>query len=96
MKYWADWAIRAAKTFVQSFLGVMVPAFCAILAIGWPESFSKLWIPLIPTIPAALASGIAAVWNIILEDMRKHPEVTKPPDTDTPPEWEPTSEIKHE
>jgi len=94
MKDWADWAIRAAKTFVQAFLGVLIPAFCAILSTGWPDSLSKLWVLLIPTIPAALAAAIAAVWNIILE-YTKQQEAMRPPDGATP-EWEPTDTMNHE
>ena len=95
MKNWADWAIRAAKTFVQAFLGVLIPAFCAILSTGWPDSLSKLWVLLIPTIPAALAAAISAVWNIILEYTKQQATPEWEP-TDTIKEWEPTDTIKDE
>lgn len=68
-----DWAIRAIKTFVQAFFGVLVPAVCAMLQNGWPESWSKVWVILAPTISAALAAAICAVWNIILEKLEPQP-----------------------
>lgn len=69
-----DWAIRALKTFVQAFFGVLIPAVCAMLQNGWPESISKAWVILAPTAAAALAAAIAAVWNIILEQLKDKEE----------------------
>lgn len=66
-----DWVERALKTFVQAFFGVLIPAICTMLSNGWPESWGKVWVILAPTISAALASAISAVWNIILESMMK-------------------------
>lgn len=65
-----DWLIRAIKTFVQAFFGVLIPELIAILQHGWPESWSSLWAYLAPVIAAALAGAISAVWNIILERMK--------------------------
>ena len=62
-----DWAIRALKTFVQAFFGVLIPAVCTMLAGGWPESLHAAWVAIAPTIAAALSAAISAVWNIILE-----------------------------
>lgn len=70
-----DWMIRALKTFVQAFFGVLIPAVCTVLNNGWPESWGTAWVILAPTVAAALAAAIAAVWNIILEELE-----TKPPD----------------
>lgn len=67
----SDWLVRALKTFVQAFFGVLVPAACAMLAGGWPESLSAAWIILAPSIAAGLSAAIAAVWNIVLEGMRE-------------------------
>ena len=75
-----DWLIRALKTFVQAFLGVFIPALCAMLQNGWPESWSKVWVILAPTIAAALAAAICAVWNIILEALKAEP--TEEPSSD--------------
>lgn len=69
-----DWMIRAIKTFIQAFFGVLIPAVCAMLKNGWPESWSKVWVILAPTVSAALAAAICAVWNIILEAMKEEPE----------------------
>lgn len=62
-----DWMIRALKTFVQAFFGVLIPEICAMLQNGWPESWHKVWIILAPVIASGLAAAICAVWNIILE-----------------------------
>lgn len=67
-----DWIIRAIKTFVQSFLGVLIPAVVALLSNGWPESVHAAWVVLAPTTAAALAAAISAVWNIALEKLN-HP-----------------------
>ena len=65
-----DWLVRAVKTFVQAFFGVLVPEVVVILQHGWPESWSALWGYLTPIVTAALAAAISAVWNILLEAMR--------------------------
>ena len=70
MKAAPDWLIRAIKTFVQAFFGVLVPEIVLILQHGWPESWSALWGVLAPVIAAALAAAIAAVWNILLEQLQ--------------------------
>lgn len=65
-----DWQIRALKTFVQAFGGVLVPETVMILNNGMPDSWSVLWTVLAPIICAALAAGISAAWNVILERLR--------------------------
>ncbi len=62
-----DWAVRAIKTFVQAFFGVLIPEICVILQHGWPESWAVLWAAISPMAAAALAGDISAVWNILLE-----------------------------
>lgn len=74
MKKMADWLVRAIKTFIQAFFGVLIPAVVAMLNNGWPESWSAVWVILAPTIAAALAAAIAAVWNIILEHLQSKSE----------------------
>ena len=71
MKNIPDWVVRAIKTFVQAFFGVLVPELVAILNNGWPENWKAFWILLAPTVAAALAAAIAAVWNYILERLKK-------------------------
>lgn len=66
-----DWQIRAAKTFIQAFGGVLVPELVMILNSGVPESWTKVWTLLAPVICAALAAGISAAWNIISEKLRE-------------------------
>ena len=65
-----DWMIRAIKTFVQAFFGVLVPEVVAVLQHGWPESWEAVWAYLAPVVAAALAAAISAVWNILLERMK--------------------------
>ena len=65
-----DWMIRALKTFVQAFFGVLIPEVVAVLQHGWPESWDAVWAYLAPVVAAALAGGISAVWNIILERLK--------------------------
>lgn len=65
-----DWAVRALKTFVQTFFGVLIPALCAVLNNGFPENWSVLWVALSPVVAAALSAAISAVWNIILERLK--------------------------
>lgn len=66
-----DWQIRALKTFVQAFGGVLVPEVVMILTNGKPESWSVLWACLAPVICASLAAGISAAWNVILEKLKE-------------------------
>lgn len=63
--------VRAIKTFVQAFFGVLIPEICVILNGGFPESWSKLWAILAPVVAAALSAAICAVWNIILEALKE-------------------------
>lgn len=64
-----DWLIRAVKTFVQSFFGVLVPELCVLLNGGFVD-WSTAWTILAPVVAAALSAGIAAAWNIALEKLK--------------------------
>ena len=44
-----------------------VPAVCALLSGGWPESLSAAWALLAPAAAAGLSAAISAVWNLVLE-----------------------------
>ncbi len=66
-----DWQIRAIKTFIQAFFGVLVPEVVTVLQHGWPESWVAVWAYLAPVVAAALAAAISAVWNIILEKLKE-------------------------
>lgn len=71
MKKLPDWLIRAIKTFVQAFLGVLIPEIVAILNNGFPSDWKALWVLIAPTIAAALAAAISAVWNYLLEHFKE-------------------------
>ena len=59
-----DWAIRSIKTFVQAFLGIVVPEVCAILnKVAEITDLSTAWKMLVPILCSALAAGICALWN---------------------------------
>lgn len=66
-----DWMVRALKTFVQAFFGVLIPEICIILNGGFPESISAAWVVVSPLLASALAAGISACWNIILEHLKE-------------------------
>lgn len=85
-----DWMIRTIKTFVQAFFGTLIPAVCAMLSNGWPESWDKAWVVLAPTVAAGLSAAICAVWNIISEGMNTQPQGQHVPGS------EPAEEAKNE
>lgn len=62
-----DILIRAIKTFVQAFLGVLIPEICAILNGTLPVDLDAWKAILIPLGCSALAAGISAAWNAILQ-----------------------------
>lgn len=65
-----DWMVRAAKTFVQAFFGVLIPEVVAVLSGGFVD-MGTAWKVLSPFVAAALAAGISAVWNLILEHLKE-------------------------
>lgn len=79
MKNLPDWLIRALKTFVQAFGGIVVPELVVILNNGgFPADWSKLWAILTPVLCSGLAAAISAVWNIILEHLNEKKPVELP------------------
>ena len=72
-----DWMVRALKTFVQAFFGIVIPEVCALLAGGFPESLSAAWLILSPVVASGLSAAICAVWNIILERLEAEQEFFK-------------------
>ena len=60
-----DCLIRAIKTFVQAFLGVLIPKLIVVLEEA-PNLMSLNFEFLYALLPAALAAGISAIWNIWL------------------------------
>ena len=61
-----DWVVRALKTFVQAFFGVLIPEVIRLLSNGFPASINTAWLILSPIVAAALAAAISAVWNITM------------------------------
>lgn len=67
-----DWQIRALKTFVQVFLGTLIPA--VTISMGTPPT---TWAEVLPWFGAiftpqliigdCMSAAICALWNIILE-----------------------------
>lgn len=71
-----DWIIRTAKTFVQVFLGTLIPAVVTAMA-SCPATWSEVW-PWLGTIFTpqliigdCLAAAICAAWNYILEHRKE-------------------------
>ena len=60
-----DVGSRALKTFVQAFCGVLIPQIVMMLndymSFDWTA-----WTTYLPLITAALAAGISAAWNGII------------------------------
>lgn len=71
MKHLKDWQIRALKTFIQAFGGILVPELVIVLNGSFPPNWSALWAVLAPIICSALAAGISAAWNVILEKLKE-------------------------
>ena len=69
-----DWQIRSLKTFVQAFGSVLIPELCLILSGNLPDSIPSFAKTLAPVLCGALAAGIAAAWNIILEHLKDEPK----------------------
>ena len=67
-----DWLIRTIKTFVQVFLGTLIPAVCVSLntpPATWGEVLPWLGGIFTPqlVIGDCLAAAICAMWNVIKE-----------------------------
>ena len=60
-----DWIVRMLKTFVQAFLGVLIPEVVLILNGALPSDWNAWKTVLIPLACSALAAGISAAWNLI-------------------------------
>lgn len=66
-----DWQERAIKTFVQAFFGVLIPELVMILNGNIPAEWSRWDCVILTVVCPALASGISAAWNIILEHLKE-------------------------
>ena len=65
-----DWMIRALKTFVQAFFGILVPELVLFLNGSLPKDIEGMKVMMIPMLCSALAAGISALWNYISEKMK--------------------------
>lgn len=71
-KQMPDWLIRTIKTFVQVFLGTLIPAVCVSMSTP-PSAWADVlpWLGTIFTpqlvIGDCLAAAICAVWNVVKE-----------------------------
>jgi hypothetical protein len=61
---------RAIKTFVQAFLGTLIPEVCAILAKVLEFDWGKWYVYVIPIVCGALSAGISAAWNTIQNSLQ--------------------------
>jgi len=69
-----DVGMRALKTFVQAFFGVLIPQVVMMLN-NYMEFDWGQWTTYLPIITAALAAGISAAWNGIINATDKPKEV---------------------
>lgn len=56
---------RAGKTFVQAFLGVLIPQIVMMLNNYMDFDWTQ-WTTYLPLITGALAAGISAAWNAFI------------------------------
>lgn len=62
-----DFIVRALKTFIQAFVPVIITNIALISnhIVAWDFADWEGW--LLPILISAVAAGIAAVWNLIIE-----------------------------
>lgn len=66
-----DWQIRTLKTFIEAFGGVFVPELAMILTGNVPKEWTSWTCVLVAVVCPAIAAGITAAWNVILEHLRE-------------------------
>ena len=71
-----DVGMRAFKTFVQAFLGVLIPQIVAMLNNYMDFDWTQ-WTTYLPIITGALAAGISAAWNGIINASSKDIDIQK-------------------
>lgn len=62
-----DIGSRAFKTFIQAFLGVLIPQIVMMLNNYMDFDWAS-WTTYLPIITGALAAGISAAWNGIINN----------------------------
>ena len=71
-----DVGMRALKTFVQAFLGVLIPQIVMMLNNYMDFDWTQ-WTTYLPIITGALAAGISAAWNGIINASSKEIDIRK-------------------
>lgn len=71
----SDIIVRALKTFVQAFFGVIIAESGAIMttALTWKD-LKAVGAAVMPIVVAAVSAGISAVWNYLLTKFNKTEE----------------------
>lgn len=70
MKITDIWS-RAGKTAVQAFFGVLIPQLVLVLTNIWDYDWDKWYIWALPIITGALAAGMSAGWNALINAQNK-------------------------
>jgi hypothetical protein len=60
-----DWQVRAIKTFIQTFIGTLIPSICLAIGDSMPTNLTGWKTLLVPLVCSATSSAISAAWNII-------------------------------
>ena len=68
---WRDIATRAAWTFLQAFLAVILVAGESIIDLLFNADWAQLWTLLLATVLAAVAAGLSALKTLIVEIIRQ-------------------------
>ena len=68
---WRDVATRAAWTFLQAFLAVIIVAGESIIDLLFNADWTQLWTLLLATVLAAVAAGLSAMKTLIVEIIRQ-------------------------
>lgn len=68
---WRDIATRAAWTFLQAFLAVILVAGESIIDLLFNADWTQLWTLFVATILAAVAAGLSALKTLIIEIIRQ-------------------------
>ena len=68
---WRDIATRAAWTFLQAFLAVILVAGESIIDLLFNADWTQLWTLLLATVLAAVAAGLSALKTLIVEIIRQ-------------------------
>lgn len=63
---------RAGKTFIQAFLGVLIPQVVLVLTNVLDYDWNNFFNWGLPIITGALAAGISAAWNTAINHLQKN------------------------